>query len=367
MFAALVLTLKDNIQKKFFEPTSSKLEQGVASLDNGDQLTTLAQDLVVPWEIAFLPDGDMLVTERPGTLKRIGKNNQTHVVEGVQHTSEGGLLGLALHPDFQNNHFIYLYLTSRSGAGLINRVDRYRYEADRLSDKTVIITNIPGASNHDGGRIKFGTGPANMLYIATGDAGNEGLAQDKNSLAGKILKIHDDGRIPADNPFGNAVYSYGHRNVQGLAWDDSGRLWATEHGRSGASSGFDELNVILKGANYGWPIIEGDEKAEGMLPPVAHSGASETWAPASLAYLDGSLFFGGLRGESLYEARIERDTKVSLKAHFHGEIGRIRAVVAGPGWEYLYFTTSNTDGRGQAKTNDDKLFRIKASTLNPKN
>jgi glucose/arabinose dehydrogenase/dienelactone hydrolase len=316
----------------------------------------VAQNLLIPWSIAFLPSGDLLVTERSGTLVRISDTDRIrHSIQGVRHAGEGGLLGITLHPDFKETRWIYLYLTSTEG-GVSNRVERYRFEDDELSDRTVIFSGIPGAVYHDGGFIGFG--PDGYLYVTTGDAGNGLLAQDIQSFAGKILRLRDDGTIPADNPFGNAVYSYGHRNSQGLAWDDQGRLWSTEHGRSGILSGFDELNLIEKGKNYGWPLIQGGEKKGGMEMPVLHSGADDTWAPASAAFFDGSIFFGGLRGEALYEAVIGGDVETtSLRTHFLHEFGRIRAVTVGPD-EFLYITTSNTDGRGDPVPNDDRIMRI---------
>lgn len=344
--------ISTNFRHYFFKPSTSKLPTGSVSQDS---IETFAQNLVVPWEIAFLPEGDALVTERSGTLKRIGKNNQSLQVEGVQHTGEGGLLGLALHPDFKSNNFIYLYVTTRTDKGLTNRVERYEYVSDRLQGKTIILSDIPGATYHDGGRIAFG--PDKLLYITTGDAGNDALAQDINSLAGKILRLKDNGDIPESNPHKNAVYSYGHRNPQGLAWDKKGQLWSTEHGRSGSSSGFDELNLITIGGNYGWPIYEGDKSGDGYIKPVVHSGEKETWAPASLAYRNNSLYFGGLRGESLYRADIDENNLVTLTASFRSKYGRIRAVSIGPE-NKLYFSTSNTDGRGNTNSNDDKILRF---------
>jgi glucose/arabinose dehydrogenase len=318
----------------------------------------VAENLKIPWEIVFLPDGSMLVTERPGTIQRITPTKQAIQIQGVRHVGEGGLLGMVLHPDFKNNQRIYLYLTTASGSGLSNRVESYRLDGNALADRKVVIENIPGSSNHDGGRIAFG--PDNSLYITTGDAEVPARAQDTNSLAGKILRLKEDGSVPADNPFNNAVYSYGHRNPQGLAWDNQGRLWATEHGRSGASSGYDELNLIEKGKNYGWPTIEGDKSQDGMQRPIAHSGANSTWAPSGLAYLNGSLYYSGLRGESLYKATINNGPSVDLKNYLAKKYGRLRAVVVGSDG-YLYISTSNTDGRGSVKTGDDKIIRLAPS------
>ncbi len=350
------------IFRQFFKPTSNSLQEGVKIKDKQKSseaaekdIKVIAENLQIPWEIAFLPNGDVLVTERPGTLKRIGKGGRVYNIESVEHVGEGGLLGLALHPLFAKNNWIYLYFTTKVGDGLQNRVQRYRMESDQLTEKTIIIDNIPGAANHDGGRIAFG--PDGYLYITTGDAGNSNFAQDTTSLAGKILRLKDDGSILPDNPFGNAVYSYGHRNPQGLAWDNKGQLWATEHGRSGVLSGLDELNLIEKGKNYGWPTIQGDETKIGMKSPIVQSGTNETWAPAGATFWNGSIFFSGLRGESLYEAKILDVNKVSLNIHFRQEFGRIRAVVLGPDG-YLYITTSNTDGRGVQRANDDKIIRI---------
>lgn len=343
-----------------FRHTEPVIDEGISSNDDPENVSVAAKELTVPWEVAVLSDGDLLVTERPGTVKRIGHDEQVFEIPGVQHRGEGGLLGLALHPDFADNRFVYLYLTTANGSGLVNRVERYKYEDGRFSSRQVIIENIPGAAIHDGGRLAFG--PDGLLYITTGDAGTPRLAQDTSSLAGKILRLTADGSVPADNPFNNAVYSYGHRNPQGLVWDDQGRLWATEHGRSGLRSGLDELNLIERGANYGWPVIEGDETHTGMRMPVVHSGPADTWAPADLAYHGGSLFFAGLRGQTLYQARIEADGKVSLRAHFQGEYGRLRAVTAYN--NYLLVSTSNTDGRGQPEQSDDRILRVSTEFLN---
>lgn len=339
--------------QSFYRPTVGVTREKLTT-ENWHEV--IADTLQIPWDIAFLPNGEILVTERPGTLLKIGKNKTAIPIEGVRHLGEGGLLGLALHPDFSQNHWLYLYLTTETEGGLMNRVERYRLLGNKLFERTIIIDRIPGASHHDGGKISFGKGSGSQwyLFITVGDAGSSNFAQDTHSLAGKILRIFPDGAIPKDNPFGNAVFSYGHRNPQGITWDDQGRLWATEHGRSGVLSGLDELNIIEMGKNYGWPIIQGDETREGMHAPVIQSGSDDTWAPSGIAFLNGSLFFGGLRGEALYEYHIAEGT---LKIHFQKEFGRIRAVALGPDG-YLYITTSNTDGRGTPRDGDDKLIRI---------
>lgn len=338
----------------FFSPTASTIPEGesFASVQSPEGIQVVAESLSIPWEIAFLASGEILATERTGNLIILSGNEKTAIpIDGVRHVGEGGLHGIALHPDFTENKWIYLYFTSEIGGNLHNRVERFMLEENALSERTAIIEGIPAASNHDGGRIAFG--PDKMLYIGTGDAADSSLSQGISSLAGKILRLKDNGEIPEDNPFGNAVFSFGHRNVQGLAWDSSGNLWATEHG----PSGFDELNFIEKGKNYGWPEIKGDESMPGMELPVIHSGQNETWAPAGIAFLNGSLFFGGLRGESVYEAEISGSRVTSLKRHFSREFGRIRAVSVSPDG-LLFISTSNTDGRGTVREGDDKIIRL---------
>ncbi|HBI17274.1 MAG TPA: glucose sorbosone dehydrogenase [Candidatus Moranbacteria bacterium] len=331
------------------------LSQNSTSPQDEEKTEVIVENLNIPWEIVFLSDGSMLITERAGTLKKMGNNGFEIQVPNAVSLGEGGLLGLALHPDYENNQWIYLYHTTRTNAGLRNIVERYKLSDNQLTERKVIMENIPAAQNHNGGRIKFG--PDGFLYITTGDAQNSNSAQDKNSLAGKILRLKDDGSLPEDNPFGNPVYSYGHRNVQGITWDSQNNLWATEHGRSGAASGYDELNLIRKGANYGWPQIQGDQNREGMESSVINSGATNTWAPSGMAYQNGSIFFAGLRGEALYEYEI--DSK-ELKTHLKGEFGRIRNIIVGPGND-LYILTNNTDGRGTPRGGDDKVIKINSS------
>jgi glucose/arabinose dehydrogenase len=340
---------------------SSKAESSKSVEQTDNSIEILSDNLNIPWDLAFLPDNQILITERSGRLILLGNDKKIINVEGVTHIGEGGLLGMALHPDFNNNSLIYLYLTSSSDGKTVNRVERYKYNNHTLSERQVILEGILGSRNHDGGAIRFG--PDKLLYITTGDAENPNLAQDSNSLNGKILRITDQGEIPADNPFGNAVYSLGHRNPQGLAWDDKGNLWETEHGRSGSESGYDEVNLIEKGANYGWPVIQGSEEKEDMKTPIIHSGKVNTWAPAGLEYLNGFLYFTGLRGESLYKAQIVDGKMALFERRLEKVYGRLRAVKVGPDG-MLYITTSNKDGRGNPKNNDDKLLRINPSLTN---
>ena len=358
-FGLFIFLFREKIRYYFFAPRQNKVQEEVQSniiSSNPEDVEIVAQNLNIPWEIAFLPTGDMLVTERSGKLLKIGSETKViKEIEGVKHIGEGGLLGLALHPNFSLNSFIYLYSTTQDASGISNRVERYKFLNDTLSERKVILAGIKGSSNHDGGRIAFG--PDGYLYITTGDAENSNLAQDKNSLNGKILRIKDDGNIPPDNPFGNAVYSMGHRNPQGLAWDKDGTLWETEHGPSGIQTGYDEINKITKGANYGWPEVRGNQTKEGFVSPVIQSGSEDTWAPSGMIYWSGSLFFSGLRGEALYEAKITKENKLNLITHFKQRFGRIRAVVLGTDG-FIYLSTSNRDGRGQVKEGDDKIIKI---------
>ncbi len=320
---------------------------------------TVARNLDIPWALDFLPDGSIIFTERPGRIRLIDERDglltdPLLTIDEVAHTGEAGLLGIAVHPVFDENRFIYVYYTYRSNRGLSNKVVRFRMEGRDLLDEKLIIDNIPGASIHDGGRIKFG--PDGLLYITTGDATNTNSARDKNSLAGKILRLKDDGTVPANNPFpGSPVYSFGHRNPQGLAWDDKGRLWATEHG----SQAYDELNLIEPGKNYGWPDIRGDEKSQRLVSPVLHSD-TDTWAPSGIAFFKGSLFFAGLRGQGLFQVPL--DDKPVLRRQLNRDFGRLRDVVVGPD-DHLYILTSNRDGRGSAAEDDDRMIRMDPEKL----
>jgi len=338
-----------------FQPTETAAAAGLSA--DEVEYEVVAENLEVPWEVVVLGEDRYLVTERTGNLLLV-EGGERHVLERFDELEqpvlgEGGLLGIATHPDFESNGYLYVYQTVDRDS-VENTVRRFEvnFESNSLENETVIVDGIPSDRFHNGGRIAFG--PEGYLYVTTGDATNATLAQDTDSLAGSILRYHPNGTVPADNPFGNAVYSYGHRNPQGVAWDEEGRLWATEHG----SSARDELNLIAAGNNYGWPNITGSQTNSEMEAPAFHSTQYETWAPAGAAAYDGSVFFGGLRGERLYEAQITDGRVTGFVAHFSGDFGRIRAVTLGPNEEYLYLTTSNTDGRGEASENDDLLVRV---------
>lgn len=341
--------------------------------EENPQVTIVAKNLDTPWSIAFLPNEDILITERNGSLKLYENHTPGNTeailvakIDGVFEISEGGLLGLAIHPNYIKNTMIYVYYTySANSNQTLNRVSQFIFDGVNLGNEKIIVDKIPGAPNHNGGRIKFG--PDNFLYITTGDAQEPSLAQDKKSLAGKILRVTDQGQAAPGNPFvdgksGNPlVYSYGHRNPQGLAWEMQKQLWAPEHGPSGAPSGLDELNLIETGKNYGWPDIEGDKTKAGMESPKLNSGP-DTWAPAGAAYFEGSIYFGGLRGQALYQAQVDNKTITELKTHFKNKYGRIRDVVLGPD-NMLYITTSNNDGRGTPQAQDDKILKINPGKL----
>ncbi len=342
-------TVKQKVTEQVFKANDSETIKA-PSKDAPNVPEAIATNLTVPWDIGFLPDGTMVYTERSGKFTIFG--GKSFNISGVSATGEGGLLGVAIHPKFTQTHWLYLYFTIGNQS---NKVIRFRLEDNQLSEDKTIIENIPGANYHNGGKLAFG--PDGKLYITTGDAQETSHAQDTNSLAGKILRLNDDGSIPEDNPFNNPVFSYGHRNPQGLAWDSKGRLWSTEHGRSGVSTGLDELNLIEKGKNYGWPTIQGTETRDGMVTPVANSGSNTTWAPASIAIIDDTIYFTGLRGQSLYQTQIEGNSVGKITSHYYGQYGRLRGLTFHDG--YLYFSTSNRDGRGKPSANDDQILKQK--------
>lgn len=323
---------------------------------------TVAENLSAPWSLGFIDEDSLVFTERPGRVRMIdnGELLDAPLLELPGAPAEGGTLGLAVDPNFDTTRYIYLYYTTAAD----NRVSRFRLADNELIEEEVLLSGIPSSSIHNGGRIAFG--PDGHLYAGTGDAGNPSLAQNKNSPAGKILRLTHNGSVPIDNPFpGSYAYSLGHRNVQGLDWDSSGNLYATEHG----PQAHDEVNLIEAGANYGWPIHTGEIDLTRTKPgvtnyrnPVLESGSS-TWAPSGAAFYKNKLLpepwrdtfiFAGLRSESLW--RLEPDTE-NFERVFEHEYGRLRDVAAGPDGS-LYLLTSNRDSRGTPEENDDRILRI---------
>jgi glucose/arabinose dehydrogenase len=322
--------------------------------------SVIATNLEVPWGFAFLPNGDALFTERDsGRLLRMDASGNVEEVQTLptQGYGEGGSLGLAVSPDYERDGYVYAYYTTDED----NRVVRFRLgEAPEP-----ILTGIPFNSYHDGGRISFG--PDGMLYVATGDAGDPATSQDRNSLGGKILRLTPDGGVPEDNPFPNSpVYSYGHRNVEGLAWDAEGRLYASEFGQDA----FDEVNLIRPGENYGWPEFEGEggEEAEaaGYVNPIttwptseASPSGAEVLKNGAIPQWEGDLFVAALRGQRLWRLELGPDGQVTGRDELlRDEVGRIRNVVQAPDGS-LWVTTSNLDGYGSpVSEEDDRIIRL---------
>jgi len=328
------------------------------------KVVTVAENLEIPWEIVFAPDGRIFFTERVGNLRVIenGQLNPEPVAILDVGTVEGGLLGLVLDPNFEQNHFLYLYYTYFEFPFTYNKVVRFTEKDNSLLDEFILVDKIPGAAIHDGGRLKFG--PDEKLYITTGDAGNSNAAQDLNSLSGKILRINPDGTIPSDNPFADSmIFSYGHRNPQGLDWDPvTGKLVVTEHG----SSAHDEINVVEAGKNYGWPKVVGGEHDPQYIDPILQTG-EDTWAPSGATFYDSEnipewtnkYFVATLRGGHLrmLDLNLEENQVISSEALFSNTYGRLRDASIGPDGN-LYLLTSNRDGRGAPAENDDRILKI---------
>ncbi|MEU6125035.1 PQQ-dependent sugar dehydrogenase [Streptomyces sp. NPDC047123] len=342
-------------------PTGKPGAEAPPEKGSAEVTRTLTTDLKSPWGLAALPDGDLLVSSRDeGTITRVdgtsGKKTELGSVPGVSPAGEGGLMGLALSPTYASDHLVYAYFTTESD----NRIARMLYdekkpEGEQLGAPDTVFKGIPKGTIHNGGRIAFG--PDKMLYAGAGETGDTDLAQDKKSLGGKILRLTPDGEPAPDNPFGDSpVYSYGHRNVQGLAWDEQKRLWASEFGQNT----WDELNEITSGGNYGWPDAEGKAGEEGFRDPVAQWKTSEA-SPSGVAYAKGSVWMAGLRGERLWRIPVRGvDGEPEPQAFLKGEYGRLRTVLAAGG-DKLWVVTNETDSRGTPQKGDDKILEVRVS------
>ena len=337
------------------------------------RVETVVSNLEVPWSIVWTPDGRMVFTERPGRVRVYAdgklRPEPLLVVPDVEPSGESGLMSIALHPQFAANHFLYLAYAYK-GDGQQVRVVRYRETSSGLTEQKTIIEAIPAAQFHAGCRLRFG--PDQKLYLTTGDATERGLAQRLDSLAGKTLRLNDDGTVPADNPFRNQqnarpeIWSLGHRNAQGMDWQPGTDLmFQTEHGPSGfdGPGGGDEVNIVERGKNYGWPLIHHTQTRNGLEAPLLEY--TPACAPGSASFYRGAvfpqfrnnLFFGCLRGERIIRVVLEGRRVVSQENLLAGKYGRIREVVEGPEGA-IYFSTSNRDGRGSPAADDDRIIRL---------
>ena len=344
------------------------------------KVETIAANLEVVWSIMFAPDGRIFFTERPGRV-RVIENGKLRAaafftVPGIEPSGESGLMGMTLHPNFAENHFVYIaYAYKDADKDQVVRVARYRETGETLTDAKTIIEGIPAARYHAGTRLKFG--PDGKLYITTGDATKQSRAQKLDSINGKTLRLNDDGTIPADNPFVNRkdarpeIWTYGHRNAQGMDFQPgSGLMFQTEHGPSlidGVSlfkrRGGDEVNIVERGKNYGWAEISHNMTRAGMETPIVEY--SPAIAPASGMFYRGDLFpefknnffFGALKGETIFRLVLDGRKIVSQDKLLEKQYGRIREIAESPDGA-IYFSTSNRDGRGDPAKEDDRIFRI---------
>lgn len=333
---------------------------------------TVVSGLEVPWGIAFLPKGDMLVTERAGRVRLVQNNqlrSQPIATINVSDRGEGGLLGIAAHPDIASNRQFYVYFTADQNGTPVNRVERWQLAADGLTATRdrVILDNIPVAQFHNGGRIRFG--PDGMLYVGTGDARNPDSSQDVKSLAGKILRLTPEGQVPPDNPFPDSpVYIMGIRNTQGFDWINASTLRVSDHGPSGelGRSGHDKVSLAQAGDNLGWPTTYRCESQSGLVTPsivwrqALPPGGAAVYTGKAIPEWQGSLIVGALRAEQLQRISFNPQSPQQVQTHevyLQGQHGRLREVIMGPDSE-LYVTTSNCDGRGSCPAEQDKILRI---------
>lgn len=333
----------------------------------------VAKGLEVPWGLAFLPGGDVLITERPGRVRLLRQGQlvpEPVATVRIANSSEGGLLGIAAHPEFASNRLFYLYVTTDAGGKTRNRVERWVLAEDHASATLdrVILDDIPSAAYHDGGRLRFG--PEGLLYVGTGDAREPELSQKVDSLAGKLLRITPEGDIPKDNPFpGKAAFITGIRNTQGFDWKDKDTLYVTDHGPSGDTGrrGHDEVSVAKKGDNLGWPTIYSCEAKEGLVTPsltweqAVPPGGAAVYTGDSIAEWKGSLLVGALRARHLHRVVFDAQQPHRVARHevyLQDTWGRLREVTMGTDG-HLYITTSNCDGRGSCGPDKDVILRLK--------
>lgn len=334
------------------EPAPTEPQQSLSAREAARPrvVRTVADGLSVPWGVAFLPDGSALVSERDTTrvlsVSPRGQVREVGRIAEARPQGEAGLLGLAVSPSYDEDGLVFAYVTTDTD----NRVLRMTYRDGRLGEPEPILTGIPNGFIHDGGRLLFDD--EGMLLVSTGEAGQPDLAQQADSLGGKILRITPDGDPAPGNPRGGMAWTMGHRNVQGLAIDDAGRLWATEFGEQT----WDELNQIRKGTNYGWPVVEGRGEDDRFLNPFVTWRTADA-SPSGLAHLDGSLWAGALRGERLWQVPVTGEGVGQPRGWFVGDYGRIRTIVATPRGT-LWVTTSNRDGRGDPAPGDDRILEI---------
>lgn len=341
--------------------TQNEMEHEQSQSDDNQErketkgIETVAQGLDTPWSIAR-SDDVFYLSERPGKIIKIDGNKKTEqqvdLDKEVSTAAEAGLLGFVLAPDFKDSKEAYAYYTYEDN-NQFNRIVKLKLENDTWKEDEVLIDKIPSGQYHHGGRLKIG--PDDKLYATTGDASDEQNAQDKDTLGGKILRINLDGSKPKDNPISNSyVYSYGHRNPQGIVWTPDGQMYASEHGNQAN----DEINEIKEGQNYGWPVIEGNEENDNMETPIFTSGSDDTWAPSGIAFKDGIIYSAALRGEGIMKFDVEKDEMKKVATKY----GRIRDVYIVN--DDLYFVSNNTDGRGNPSQNDDKMYKVSLSQLN---
>ncbi len=333
----------------------------------GIRVETWVSGLKAPWSLAFLPDGRALVSERQGRIRLIGRGGKVRTLLSfsILEDDESGLMGLAVDPRFPRQPYIYAMYTWREGGRRGNAVFRFTLKGQRMENDRLIVRNIPAGDNHNGGRIQFG--PDGMLYVGTGDTWRRQLAQRPESLAGKILRVGPDGSIPKDNPFpGSPVWSLGHRNVQGLAFEPgTGRLFATEHGPSGevGFGAYDEVNVIERGANYGWPLVAGAPSRRGLVDPIVAWPEVAT-PPSGAAFWRGDLYIATLGSQALVRIVLKGGRVAGIERWFNdgddNRYGRLRDAVRGPDGA-LYVLTGNRDWRGSdPDPGDDRILRITA-------